>query len=85
VWVPNCKEIFKNLTFFQKLKLRIFGNIELFENNPYGTGTLKYYGFICNKHGFTVNYPMGHYENLQCYACIKEEIDKPEMPRYIDA
>lgn len=62
------------LTFIQKIKLRIFGHVYLEHRHlPGWSGPLPFYAFKCSKHGIVENYPYGRKEKLHCPVCLNEQ------------
>ena len=58
------------LSFFQRVKLRLFGNVFTERRTrPGWKGPLPFYAFKCPVHGVVEDYPHGYRGVLRCPKC----------------
>ncbi len=61
------------LSFIQKIKLRLFGNVFTERRTrPGWSGSLPFYAFKCEVHGLVEDYPHGYRAILRCTECQNE-------------
>jgi hypothetical protein len=60
-----------DLSLWQLLCLRLFGNVEVGEIRRSG-GSVKLYAFRCDKHGLQTDTAHGHGEYVYCKDCENE-------------
>jgi len=79
-----ARRIAGNLSFAQKLSLRIRGSVYLDQLSlDEWPGKVPIYLFKCDFHGFEINYPYGYDEILMCTECLVEHRAlSPDPSRY---
>jgi len=61
-----------NMSWWQKLKLKIFGKAFLrMERREGWTGSLPIYALWCKEHGIFEDYKHGFYKRFRCPECLK--------------
>ena len=73
------------LTFWQKLKLRLFGAAYLeHRTRPGWSGSLPFYAVKCLEHGVFEDYPHGYDEYFSCPQCLEEKYGKATPPDLVE-
>jgi hypothetical protein len=67
---------YNDLSFFQKIRLRVFGRAYVGRRKEEGWySALPYYAFRCKKHGMQLGYPVGYSRSLLCLECTREALN----------
>jgi len=63
------------LTFWQRIRLKLFNRTPIGKRRyPGWTGSLTFYLFKCEKHGYVIDYPHGYKGILYCSECMKNNL-----------
>ena len=78
-------QIVSDLSFFDRLKLRIQGSLFLDDLPLEGwSQETPVYLFKCKHHGYELSYPSGYFMGLPCLDCVHEQINHiPFRPKNI--